>query len=352
MNNPRRRALVAALTIGSTGLTTTALAQEAKPRQRTNANPEKASAPQGPLKSAFPNLGWPTQTVKIVVPYAAGGTTDIAARLIANDLTAMWGQPVIVENKAGAATQIGTDQVAKSKDNHTLLVTAGPFVINTALYAKLPYDNFKDFLPITALMRSGMVLVTHPKSGINTLADVIAQGKTSKGVVIGSPGNGTIGHMSAELLADQQQLNLVHVPYRGATPMIADLVGGQIPLGFESVPTVSALIAEGKLKVVAFTDRKRSKIYPDVPTVSESGLPSYETINWWGMLAPSSVGEAIANKIHADVVQVIKTKAYTERFTKEGIEIGAISRESFGAFLAIEQIKWTKVVKARNIKAD
>jgi tripartite-type tricarboxylate transporter receptor subunit TctC len=362
MSNTHRRALLAALAISATGLATKAAAQEKvaapEPVKRVKRRPQSApatapadSAPTA-AAAATPDIGWPTQTVKIVVPYAPGGTTDIAARLLAQELAKTWRQAVIVENKAGAATQIGTDQVAKSKDNHTLLVTSGPFVINTALYPKLPYDNIKDFLPITALMRSGMVLVTNANSGLKSMADVVALGKTDNGLTIGSAGNGGVGHMSAELLADMQQLKLVHVPYRGASPAVLDLVGGQIPLLFESTPAVASFIAEGKLKVLAYTDRKRSKVFANVPTIAESGFDNYETVNWWGLFAPSGVGEQVANKIFFDTTRAIKKPEFAERFAKDGIEIGGISRESFGAFLAIEQIKWTKIIKARNIKPD
>jgi tripartite-type tricarboxylate transporter receptor subunit TctC len=356
MSNTHRRTLMAALAIGATGLAAQSLAQEParrlKPKKSTDNTPPAEKAPATPALPASPDIGWPTQTVKIVVPYAAGGTTDIAARLLAIELSKTWRQPVVVENKAGAATQIGTDQVAKSKDNHTLLVTSGPFVINTALYAKLPYDNIKDFLPITALMRSGMVLVTNANSGLKSMADVVALGKTDKGMTIGSAGNGGVGHMSAELLSDMLQLKLVHVPYRGASPAVVDLIGGQIPLLFESAPAVASFIADGKIKVLAYTDRNRSKVFANVPTIAESGFANYETVNWWGMFAPSTVSEQIAKKIYIDTIRAIKKPEFSDRFAKDGIEIGALSRESFGAFLAIEQVKWTKIVKSRNIKPD
>jgi tripartite-type tricarboxylate transporter receptor subunit TctC len=295
---------------------------------------------------------WPTQTVKIIVPYAPGGTTDIAARIMAQEFSQRWGQPVIVDNKAGAATQIGTDLVAKSKDGHTLLLTASPFAVNPGLFAKLPYDTYKDFTPITMVVRGGLFLVTAANQPFTSVKDLIAEGKTAKGFTIASPGNGSMGHMSSELMTDMQTLNMTHVPYRGTPPALTDVMSGQVQFMFDNPSTSLPLIKDGKLKALAYSGPRRSKALPNVPTVAESGVPGFETINWFGLIAPSSMPEAAINRIADDSTSILKKRDIVERFAKEGVEVGGISRESFGAFLAVETIKWTKIIKTRNIKPD
>jgi tripartite-type tricarboxylate transporter receptor subunit TctC len=294
---------------------------------------------------------WPTQPVKIIVPYAAGGTTDIAARILANELSKKWGQPVLVDNKPGASTQIGTDLVAKSKDGHTLLMTASPFAVNPTLYAKLPYDTYKDFKPVTLVVRNGLFLVTSGKQPFANVKDLIEAGKGDKTVSIASPANGSMAHMVAELVADTQKLNLLHVPYRGTPPALVDVVAGQVQFMFDNPSSSLPLIKDGKLKALAYTGPKRSKAMPNVPTVSES-IPGFEAINWFGMLAPSAMEDKLLDRIARDANDVLKKKEVVERFTSEGVEIGGIPREAFGAFLAVETVRWAKIVRSRNVKPD
>ncbi len=294
---------------------------------------------------------WPTQTVKIIVPYAAGGTTDIAARILANELSKKWGQPVLVDNKPGASTQIGTDFVAKSKDGHTLLMTASPFAVNPSLFAKLPYDTYKDFKPVTLVVRNGLFLVTGGKQPYANIKDLVEAGKGDKSVSISSPANGSMAHMVAELLADQHKFNLLHVPYRGTPPALTDVVAGQVQFIFDNPSSSLPLIKDGKLKALAYTGPKRSKALPNVPTVAET-FPGFEAMNWFGMLAPSAMDDKLLDRIARDANEVLKKKDIVERFTNEGVEIGGIPREAFGAFLAVETIRWAKIVRSRNIKAD
>ncbi len=294
---------------------------------------------------------WPTQPVKIIVPYAAGGTTDIAARILANELSKKWGQPVLVDNRPGASTQIGTDQVAKSKDGHTLLMTASPFAVNPTLYAKLPYDTYKDFKPVTLVVRNGLFLVTSGNQTFANIKDLVAAGKGDKTVSIASPANGSMAHMVAELVADQQKLNLLHVPYRGTPPALVDVIAGQVQFMFDNPSSSLPLIKDGKLKALAYTGPKRSKAMPNVPTVAET-FPGFEALNWFGMLAPSAMDDKLLDRIAKDANDVLKKKEVVDRFTSEGVEIGGIPREAFGAFLAVETIRWAKIVRARNIKAD
>jgi tripartite-type tricarboxylate transporter receptor subunit TctC len=294
---------------------------------------------------------WPTQTVKIVVPYAAGGTTDIAARIVGAELSKKWRQPVVVDNKPGASTQIGTDLVAKSKDGHTLLMTASPFAVNPSLFAKLPYDTYKDFKPVSLVVRNGLFLVTAGNQPFANMNDLLNAGKGDKTVSIASPSNGSLAHMVAELLADQHKLNMLHVPYRGTPPALTDVAGGQVQFLFDNPSSSLPLIKDGKLKALAYTGPKRSKALPNVPTVSET-LPGFEAMNWFGMLAPSGMEDKLVDKIASDVNVVLKNKDIVERFNKEGVDIGGIPREAFGAFLAAETVRWAKVVRARNIKPD
>lgn len=295
---------------------------------------------------------WPSQTVKIVVPYVPGGTTDIAARVLAPELSKIWKQQVVIENRAGAATQIGTDAVAKARDKHTILLTAAPYVINQSLFAKLPYEPAKDFLPVTLVVRSGLFLVANPNSPYKTVADVVKGGKEAKGLSMANAGNGSMGHMSAELLADMQKLNITNVPYRGSGQALTDLVGGQVPLMFDNPSSTLPFIKDNKLVPLAYSDRKRSKALPNVPTMAEAGIAGFETVNWFGMFVPSDMGDALADKVQADVAYVLRKREIIERFGSEGVEVGGISRESFGAFLAIEQLRWNRIIKARNIKPD
>jgi tripartite-type tricarboxylate transporter receptor subunit TctC len=295
---------------------------------------------------------WPAQTVKIVVPYAAGGTTDIAARILAQELSKRWGQPVIVDNKPGASTQIGTDQVAKSKDNHTLLMTASPFAVNPALFARLPYDTYKDFTPITLVVRNGLFLVTGASQPYNSVKDLIAAGKGNNSVSIASPSNGSMGHMTAELIADIEKLNLLHAPYKGTPPALTDVVGGQVQFMFDNPSSSLPLITSGKLKALAYTGPRRSKALPNVPTVAESGVANFEALNWFGLIAPSSMPEAAIARISSDTSEILKKREIVERFAKEGVEVGGISRDFFGTFLAVETVKWARIIKARNIKPD
>jgi tripartite-type tricarboxylate transporter receptor subunit TctC len=294
---------------------------------------------------------WPTQAVKIVVPYAAGGTTDIAARILANELSKKWGQPVTVDNKPGASTQIGTDMVAKSKDGHTFLMTASPFAVNPALFAKLPYDTYKDFKPVTLVVRNGLFLVTSGTQPYANVKDMIDAGKGDKTVSIASPANGSMAHMVAELVADTQKINLLHVPYRGTPPALTDVIGKQVQFMFDNPSSSLPLIKDGKLKALAYTGPKRSKAMPNVPTVGET-IPGFEAMNWFGMLAPSAMDDRLLDRIAKDANDILKKKEIVDRFASEGVDIGGIPREAFGAFLAVETIRWAKIVRARNIKPD
>jgi tripartite-type tricarboxylate transporter receptor subunit TctC len=295
---------------------------------------------------------WPTQAVKIVVPYAAGGTTDIAARILGVELSKRWGQPVLIDNKPGASTQIGTDLVAKSQDGHTLLMTASPFAVNPALFAKLPYDTYKDFAPITMVVRNGLFLVTGAQQPFGAFKDLVAAGKGNNTVSVASPSNGSMGHMTAELIADTLQLNLLHVPYKGTPQALADVAGGQVQFLFDNPSSSLPLIKSGRLKALAYTGPRRSKALPDVPTVAESGLPNFQAVNWFGLLAPSAMPQAALNRIEKDATQLLAKREIVDRFAQEGVEVGGISSQAFGAFLAVETIKWAKIIKVRNIKAD
>jgi tripartite-type tricarboxylate transporter receptor subunit TctC len=296
-----------------------------------------------------PVPAWPTQTVKIIVPYAAGGTTDIAARILAVELSKKWGQPVLVDNKPGASTQIGTDAVAKSNDGHTLLMAASPFTVNPTLFAKLPYDTYKDFKPVTLAVRNGLFLVTGGKQPYTNIKDMFEAGKGDKTVSVASPSNGSMAHMVAELMAYTEKLNLQHVPYRGTPPALNDVMGGQVQFMFDNPSSSLPLIKDGRLKALAYTGPKRSKALPNVPTVSET-IPGFQATNWFGLLAPSAMDDRLLDRIAKDANDVLKRKDIVERFSSEGVEIGGIPRDAFGAFLAVETVRWAKIINARNIK--
>ncbi len=295
---------------------------------------------------------WPTQTVKIVVPYAPGGAVDIIARLMAQELALKWGQAVIVDNKPGAGTQIGTDFTAKSRDGYTLLMTAAPFTVNPGLFTKMPYDTFKDFVPVALAARSGLFLVTSSKQTFSSVKDLIEEGKSVKGMTVASPGNGSMSHMAAELTSDLQKLNMTHAPYRGTPQAQTDVIGGQVQFMFDNPSTALPLIKDGKFKALAYTGSRRSKALPNVPTMAEAGVTGFEAINWFGLVAPSTMSVEAIDRIAADCNTVLRKREIIERFAKEGVETGGIPREAFGAFLAVETIKWAKIIKSRNIKPD
>jgi len=298
---------------------------------------------------------WPSRLVRFIVPFAPGGQSDAVARIVGQKLAERWGQPVIIENKPGAATTIGADLVAKSPpDGYTILLAPAPFVITQYAYPKLPYDSRKDFAPVALLVTNPLVIAVNPaKMPVKTTAEFVAAIRKEPGQVsYGTPGNGSLPHLAVELLRLQSGIDPLHVPYKGGGPAVLDLVGGQISFMFASPLEVMPNVKSGRLNVIAVTSAKRVSYWPDVPTLTESGYPNYEAYAWFGVVAPAATPKDIIAKINADIVAVLKTPAVADSLAAQGADVAITTPEEFGKFLDAEHVRWSSAVKAANIKIE
>ena len=306
-----------------------------------------------PLGAAAQN--YPTKPITIVVPFAAGGTTDILARLVGQYLSTELGQPVVVENKAGAGGNIGAAFAAKAAaDGHTLFMgTVGTHAINAALYKKLPYDPIKDFAPLTRVAMVPNLLVAHPSQPFKTVQEMIAYAKANPGKInFGSPGNGASPHLSGELFKSMTKVDMVHVPYKGSAPAVSDLLGGQISIMFDNLPSVIPHVRSGKLRAIAISTAKRSADLPDVPTISEAGVPGYEATSWFGMFAPAATPKPVLDKISAALGKVLANAEVKKKIDDQGGEPANETPAQFADFIQKESLKWGKVVKESGASLD
>jgi tripartite-type tricarboxylate transporter receptor subunit TctC len=289
---------------------------------------------------------YPTKQIELVVPFVAGGTTDNIARMMAQRFTESWGQTVIVSNRAGGASTIATAAVAKSPaDGHTLLVTTLAFSVNPALQ-KLPYDPIKDFAPITELASLPMILVVHPSLPVTNLKEFIAYAKTSPvGLDFASSGAGTSTHLAAEMFKSITGSNLVHVPFKGNAEVMNALLGGHIKIYFSLVPAVLQHVKTGALRPLAVTTEKRLAYLPDIPTVAESGFPSYEINSWQGVFAPAGTPRDVVTKINGEIVRMLRAPEIRERMAHEGADPVGSAPEEFSKRVASELAKWSKLIK-------
>ena len=298
---------------------------------------------------------WPSKTIRIVVPFSAAGTTDILARSVATEMQKAWGQSVVVENRPGAGGNLGSDVVAKAApDGYTLLVGAvSPQAINVTLYPNMPYDVMRDFAHITLIAAVPNVLEVHPSVPVKTVRELIALAKSKPGqLTYASSGSGTSIHLSAELFKTMAGVDMLHIPYKGSAPAITDLVGGQVNLMFDNLPSSIAQIKAGKLRPIAVTTLKRSPALPDIPTIAESGLPGYDASSWFGMHAPAGTPRDIISKIHAVVTRSLQTPQMIERLSTQGAQPVGNTPEEFTEFLRAEIAKWAKVVKASGARVE
>jgi tripartite-type tricarboxylate transporter receptor subunit TctC len=295
---------------------------------------------------------FPSQPVKIVVPFPAGGTTDILARQLAKALSDRWGKPVIVDNKAGASGTIFSEQLTHMPaDGYTLMLTATHHVINPGLYKNLKYDTRTDFTPLAEVAAVPNVLVVHPSFPPRSVKELIAYVKANPGKVnFGSSGTGGANHLSGELFKLMAGVDMVHVPYKGAAPALNDLLGGQIPMMFDSVPGVLQHIQSGKLRALGVTSLKRSPALPDVPTIDEAGLKGFEATAWFGLYAPGHMEPKLRDKIAGDVLQVLQSPAIRSQFASLGAEPGTKTQAQFAAFVDTELNKWAKVISDAHVK--
>jgi tripartite-type tricarboxylate transporter receptor subunit TctC len=291
---------------------------------------------------------YPARPVRIIVPVAAGGATDILTRALGQRLTAMWGQPVVVDNRPGGGSNIGFEVAAKAPpDGYTLLMAQPAFTVNVSLYTKLNYSPLRDFSPVTLTGTSTNVLVVNPGVPARSLKELIALARAKPGQLsYGSAGNGTTPHLSGELFKSMTHIDIQHVPYKGAGQAVIDLLGGQIDLAFVSLASVVPQIRAQKLRALAVTSAIRSALMPDLPTFNEAGLPGYEVIGWFGVVVPARTPATVIARLHAQITKALKEPDLVQTLLAVGLEPATSeSPEEFGAFLRAEIAKWAKVVK-------
>ncbi len=310
-----------------------------------------SAAPGAAAQGAYPN-----RPITIVVGFSAGGTTDIIARLLSDELRKGLGQPIIIENKPGAGGNIGADAVAKAKpDGYTLLMgSVGPLAINASLYKHMPYDNLKDLTPVTLVAHVPNMLVVNPRTvPAQTFQEFVALVKAHPGKFFyASTGSGTSSHLSGVLLNQLAGLDLTHVPYKGAVALNDVLSGEQVQCMFATIPSAIQLVRSGKLRALAVTSLHRSGGVPNVPTIAESGYPGFDASSWFGLVGPAGLPREIALKVQAEVARILKDPAMRDKFIQQGADPIGNTPEEFGQYMKDETAKWAKVVKASGAKAD
>ena len=304
------------------------------------------------MTGAVEAQSYPARTVRLIVPFAAGGSTDIIGRTVGQKLNELWGQPVVVDNRPGGSTVIGTDIVAKAPpDGYTLLVTPAPFTIVPSLAAKLPYDPAKDFEPITLINTTPLVVVVHPGVPAKSVKELIALAKSKPGALnFGSSGSGGSNHLAGELFNAMAGVRMVHIPYKGNAPALTDLLGGHVDLVYNGLTSALPFIKSGKLRALAVTSLNRAGALPGLPTLDESGLKGFQAVAWNGLTAPGRTPKDVIARINADVVRIVKAPELIERLKAEGSDPVGNTPGEYAAFLHDEIGKWRKVIKFANVK--
>jgi tripartite-type tricarboxylate transporter receptor subunit TctC len=298
---------------------------------------------------------WPEKNVNVIVPWPPGGPSDIAARPWAKQLTETLDKTFIIDNRAGGGGNIGTSAVVRSQpDGYTLLITSSaPIVINPSVYKGMSFDPLKDLAPISNLLRAPLVLVANPNLPAKNLKELIAYIQSKKGSFsFGSSGNGTPQHLTGELFNSVQKLEMGHVPYKGSAPAISDLLGGHIPIMFDSTIAIMPHIKSGKVRPIAITSSKRSPLLPDVPTFAELGIPQIESYAWYGLFAPAKTPKAVIDKINAETIKFMKSPEFAKVRAETGSDLLADTPENFTKFVHAESAKWSKVAKESGATVD
>ena len=298
---------------------------------------------------------YPNKPIRMIVPFPPGGGNDVIARLVAQKLSARWGQSIVIDNRAGANGIVGLTAVAQAApDGYTLgIAAAGPMAVNPSLYDKLSYDPIKDFAPITNMVIYPLLLVTHPSVPAKNFRELLTLAKDKPGTLFfASPGSGNSGHLAGELLNSLAKVNTVHVPYKGQGPATADLLAGQVQMLYSSIPPVLPLVQQGKLNALAIGSAKRLASLPNVPTIAESGVPGYEAYSWIGIVAPAKTPADIITKLNREIVDILKQKEMETDLLAQGAVPVGDTPEHFASYIKDEMVKWGAVVKSANIKAD
>lgn len=312
-----------------------------------------AFAAMGALPSmAVRAQAWPARPVRIVVPFTPGGTTDLVTRLVATEAAKALGQPLVIDNKPGAGTVIGVDSVAKSApDGYSFVTVANSFTVNQTLVKKLPYDGLKDLRPVALMGLSEHVLATHPASGLRNVADILVQAKAGKKLSYASFGNGTSAHLAGEMLKSQLGVDMVHLPYKGQSPALADLLGGQVSMMFGNWPEFRSHVQSGKLVALGMATAGRSQYAPHIPTLAEQGVPLVSN-SWNGLLAPAATPDAIVQRMNAAVNQAMQQPSVVEAFHKGGIAVKSGTPEQFTEFIRSETARYADVIRKAGITVD
>ena len=304
---------------------------------------------------SFAQQAYPSKPVRLIVPYAAGGPVDSMGRLLTPRLAEVWGQQIVIDNRAGANSIVGCEVAARSApDGYHLVLISASFTVNATLYPKLPFDPIRDFTPITLVASGPGLLVTHSSLPVRNLKELIALAKSKPGALsYGSAGAGApTSHLGMELLKITAGLDIVHVPYKSMAPALVDILGGQVQMGMPTINAVLPHIRVGRLRAIGVSSLQRSPTAPDVPTLAEAGMPGYEAINWFAILGPNGIPAAIAEKIHADTAEVLKSPELRERIGAAGMEPKSIPPAELAAYIKTEIVKWGKAVKASGARPD
>jgi tripartite-type tricarboxylate transporter receptor subunit TctC len=298
--------------------------------------------------------GYPERVIRIVVPFAPGGGTDVVARTLAQEMARDLGANIVIENKPGAGTIIGTQAVAASQpDGYTLLMGTFANAVNPSLKAKLPYDPHQDFAPVALIARSFNIVVVNPKSPIASIADLIAAAKAEpQKLSYGTYGTGTSAHLAGELFKTLAKVTLTTVPYKGAAPAITDLIGGQIQVMFTTVASAASLIAAGQLRALAVTSAQRSPAFPDLPTVAEAGVPDYSAESWYGLFAPAKTPADIIDRLNRSAAAAVQSEAFKKLAVNEGLVMIARPPDELDRYFRAEEERWRKVIQDGGIKAE
>jgi len=304
---------------------------------------------------AAPAQNYPAKPIRLIVPYPPGGPTDLVGRSIGQKLTEAWGQQVIVENRAGAASAVGTEVAARAPaDGYNLLLgTSAGFCINPALGGKLPYDPERDFAPISLLVINPQILVVHPSLPVHSVKGLIALAKSRPGQInYASVGNASPQHLGMEMLKSMTGINMVHVPYKGTAPAVTDILAGNVSLMFNSMPSVLPQANAGKLRGIAVGSARRSPAAPEIPTVAEAGLPGFEYVTWYGLFTPTGTPREIVSRLHAQIVKILADPELSRRFSSQGAEPASNTPEQLAQYRRAEFERWRKLIAELKLKVD